>query len=156
MTMEKRIILLADDDRDDIEMFCEALEDIQENITCHCTANGREALNKMDEVKEQPHIIFLDVNMPVMNGWQCLEVLKGDQRYRHIPVIMISTSSHQREIDRASELGALCYMTKPSSFEELKQILKVIITNLGTGLKDSILQMQMNGSRYVNTFPGNI
>lgn len=56
--MDKKIFLLADDDRDDTEMFMETIAGIDNSIICHCTADGREALQKLDELTEKPHLIF--------------------------------------------------------------------------------------------------
>lgn len=147
--MEQKIILLADDDRDDTEFFCEALAGIDQSIACNCIGNGLELLSKLEGMSEKPHLIFLDINMPVMNGWQCLKALKEDARYRTIPVIMISTSSHGREINIASDLGALCYFVKPHNFNELKRVLKVITENLGTGLKGALLELEAAGSKHI-------
>lgn len=149
--MDHKVILLADDDSDDTEMFCEALADIDPGIICHCAINGRELLKMLNELSEKPQLIFLDLNMPIMNGWQCLKLLKEDERYKHIPVIMISTSSHQLEMDMAANLGALCYFVKPNSFNVLTQVLKAIAENLGAGLKDALLDLQAGGSRHIHT-----
>ena len=151
--MEKKIFLLADDDSDDTEMFCEALASIDSTNVCHCATNGREALKKLNELTEMPHLIFLDINMPVMNGWQCLKTLKDDERFKQIPVLIISTSSHKRDIDIAADLGAKCYFTKPNDFNELTQVLKVIVANLGTSLMSALQDVQAKGSRFVYAFP---
>ncbi|KUJ61434.1 histidine kinase [Flavobacteriaceae bacterium CRH] len=144
--MDQKIILLADDDSDDTEMFCEALENIDKNIICHCSINGSELLKKLSEMNEKPNLIFLDLNMPIMNGWQCLNILKEDERYHDIPVIMISTSSHTKEMSKAIDLGAICYLVKPNNFNELMQVLHEITTNLETDLKNTIINLQKNGS----------
>ncbi len=128
--MAKKILLLADDDIDDRELFCEALEIIDRDIICHIVADGREALNMLDRLDTLPQLIFLDINMPVMDGWQCLKKLKENARYRNIPVIIIYTSSHQREITIAKSLDALCYFTKPHNFNELIRVLQAIVNNL--------------------------
>ena len=151
--MSQKVILLADDDGDDREMFCEALANIDNSIDCNCAVNGIELLDKLKSLEEKPNLIFLDLNMPIMNGWQCLKLLKRDERYKHIPVIMISTSSHQPEMDIAAGLGALGYFVKPNSFNELKQVLQAIVTNMGNGLRNAIQHLHANGSRYI--FPGN-
>lgn len=148
--MKQKAILLADDDRDDTDMFCEALAMIDGHIACHCVSNGSELLSKLDEMDEKPELIFLDVNMPVMNGWQCLKLLKASSRYKDIPVIMISTSSHKREMDIASDLGALCYFVKPHNFNELVRMLKVIASNLGDGLKDAIIKLKNDGTGHIS------
>jgi len=146
--MDKKLLLLADDDIDDTEMFCEALAVVDENIICHCAKNGSEALKILNDLNEKPELIFLDLNMPVMSGWDCLKIIKKDQRFQEIPVIMISTSSHQKDIDTASELGAICYFVKPNSFTDLKNILEEIISNLGKGLNEAIANLQVN-SKYI-------
>lgn len=144
--MEEKIILLADDDIDDTEMFCEALEFNNEKIKCHCAVNGSEALSILGGLDEKPKLIFLDLNMPVMNGWDCLKVLKSDPEFQHIPVIMISTSSHQKDIETAAGLGAICYLVKPNTFHELKQLLSSLTADLETGLRQAIINLQQNGS----------
>lgn len=151
--MEQKIILLADDDIDDTEMFCEALTNIDDNLICHCSTNGNDLFTKLNEISKNPDLIFLDLNMPVLNGWQCLKILKEDQRFKDIPVIMISTSSHKGEIATAMDLGALCYFVKPNSFKEFTHILEEITENLGPNLKNAVINLQKSGSG--NIFTGN-
>ncbi|MCP2025346.1 CheY-like chemotaxis protein [Flavobacterium sp. HSC-32F16] len=147
--MNKQIILLADDDRDDIEMFCEALEEVNENIICECAANGDQAWRLLNEMNEKPQLIFLDINMPIANGWECLQLIKNDSRYKDIPVIMISTSSHKNDMDKASQLGSLGYFVKPNDFNDLKYTLNVITSNLGNGLREAVMNLQSKGSKYI-------
>lgn len=147
--MNKKVILLADDDHDDTEMFCEALEKVNENIICHCATNGQEALDILHGLDEKPELIFLDLNMPIMNGWECLAVLKSDERYKHIPVIMISTSSHKNDMDRASSLGCIGYFVKPNNFNDLKDILLALTSNIGDSLEDVIIGLEKNGSGHI-------
>lgn len=147
--MIKKLILLADDDRDDAEMFCEALADIDENIICHCAENGSEALKIIEKQNEIPEVVFLDLNMPIMNGWECLKQLKSDERYKNIPVIMISTSSYKNDMDTAANLGAVCYFIKPTNFKDLKEVLRSITSNLENGLKESLSNLETNKYLYV-------
>ena len=142
-----KIILLADDDADDTDLFSEALAATNSNVTCYYTGNGQELLAKLDELDNKPHLIFLDINMPVMNGWQCLKQLKTHKVYKHIPVIIYSTSSQHREIAIALELGALCFFSKPSNFLQLKKILKVLVHNLDDGLVEAIRKIDDSESR---------
>ena len=150
--MNQKVFLLADDDSDDREMFCEALASIDKSIICYCAEDGIEALKVINEFAQQPNLIFLDVNMPIMNGWQCLKRLKEDERYKTIPVIMISTSSHQREMDIAADLGVLCYITKPNDFKQLAKVLQVIVTNLGSNLEYALQDLQAKGFHFVYAF----
>ena len=142
--MEEKVFLLADDDRDDTELFCEALASIDKNIVCRCAENGFEALSKLGEHSELPQLIFLDVNMPIMNGWQCLKQLKANEVYKPIPVIIYSTSSNQREVNTAMELGALCFFRKPDDYPQLKRSLEVIVNNIGDGLLNAIHTLKVN------------
>ncbi|NWL00674.1 response regulator [Flavobacterium collinsii] len=153
--MSKKIILLADDDTDDTEMFCEALEEINENITCHCAENGNEAWKILNEITEKPQLIFLDLNMPVMNGWDCLKLIKNEPVYKDIPVIMISTSSHKNDIEMASQLGSICYLVKPNSFNGLKQLLRVITSNLGTDLRETLINVKESDPDHIFICEGN-
>lgn len=136
--MEK-IFLLIDDDIDDAALFREALSEVDSLVVFHHAANGKEALGKLDVVNPgKPDIIFMDVNMPIMNGWQCLSTLKSAESYKDIPVIIYSTTSYQREVDIAFDLGALCFFTKPRDFKELKVVLKIISENLNGSLLDAL------------------
>lgn len=150
--MIKKLILLADDDIDDTEMFYEALADINENIECHCAINGSEALKILNDLNDLPKLIFLDVNMPVMSGWECLKFLKKDKRYQDIPVIMISTSSHKNDMEMASNLGSVCYFVKPNDFNDLKFVLSSIVSNLETDLKDALTKLEAKGCGHIFTF----
>jgi len=125
--MVKRF-LLVDDDTDDRELFSEALASVNPIIICDLAADAEEALIKLDGKDDAPDIIFLDINLPVMTGWQFLSSLKNTAAYRDIPVIMYSTSNNQRDKDIAKDLGALCFITKPSAFKRLKSTLDIIIT----------------------------
>ena len=126
--MTARIFLLVDDDPDDIEMFCEALAEIDNTILCYFSSNGKEAFLKLDtKVLPVPDIIFLDINMPQMNGWRCLEKLKQNDVYKNIPVFMYSTSSNPKDKAISSELGALRFFTKPNSYSLLKQMLESVL-----------------------------
>jgi CheY-like chemotaxis protein len=121
--------LLADDDADDKTLFCEALAEIDPGIVCHTASDGKEALTILSQKKlDKPNIIFLDINMPVMDGWQCLGKLKEHNEHRDIPVIIYSTSSYQRDIELALDSGAFCFFTKPSDYRELRNILRLIAT----------------------------
>ena len=148
--MMNKIILLADDDQDDTEMFCEVLAGIDENIICHYADNGDEALKMMQKQDTIPSVVFLDLNMPIMNGWECLRQLKRDERYKEIPVIMISTSSHKNDMETAANLGAVCYFVKPNTFKDLKQVLGLITSNIENGLKEALPNLEKN--KYLHIF----
>ncbi|MEO6405389.1 MAG: response regulator [Ferruginibacter sp.] len=119
-------ILVVDDDTDDQALFCDAIEAIIEDIECVMANNGLEGLQKL--AFPPPYdVIFLDLNMPIMNGYETLTVLKKDDQYKNIPVIILSTSYSERDIKRCKDLGADKFLTKPSSFQELINGLKPIL-----------------------------
>jgi CheY-like chemotaxis protein len=127
--MVKRFLLI-DDDTDDRELFSEALAAVNPIIVCDLAADAEEAFIKLNIERDMPDMIFLDINLPVMTGWQFLTNLKQTAAYKDIPVIMYSTSNNQRDKDIAKDLGALCLITKPSAFKKLKSTLDTIISHM--------------------------
>jgi CheY-like chemotaxis protein len=126
--MVKRFLLI-DDDSDDRELFSEALASVSSVIVCDLAADAEEALDKLvSKELDAPDMIFLDINLPVMTGWQFLTSLKSQEAYKDIPVIMYSTSSNQRDKEIAKDLGALCFITKPSAFKKLQNTLDIIVS----------------------------
>jgi CheY-like chemotaxis protein len=140
-----KFFLLADDDNDDAELFSEALARIIPPVRFRHVEDGHgifEFLKQSANIK--PDIIFLDLNMPGMSGWQCLSKLKNDIKFNTIPVIMYSTSSNPREKEIAVELGALGFLTKPTDFKVLTKILEQIAVNDLNDLKRILKEILMN------------
>jgi CheY-like chemotaxis protein len=122
--------MIADDDADDCEFFCEAIKEIDSSAECLIVHNGEEGLEKLREGTTLPHYIFMDLNMPRINGRQFLEELKKDYAFKHIPVIIFSTSSAEKDKNDSYELGAAYFLTKPYNFQKLKEeIIFVMTTN---------------------------
>lgn len=121
--------LLIDDDADDRQLFKEALEAADASVRCNEAAGGEEAFHHLTK-GEEPDLIFLDINLPVMNGWDFLKKLKQSEQLRKIPVVIYSTSSHQRDKDIAGELGAVCFITKPDQYRQIRQLLSGIVQHL--------------------------
>lgn len=125
-----RQILLIDDDRDDAELFKEALSELDASIGFEHYEDSKEGLRTLLERHNGlPDIIFLDINMPVVSGWQCLTEFKKSEHLKDIAVIMFTTSSQQREKELAKELGAEGFITKPSDYKTLKTMLASVIEN---------------------------
>lgn len=131
MKPNEKVFLLADDDSDDADLFREALLELDPSIIFYHAPDGLVIWEKLeDKSLLPPQIIFLDINMPGMNGWQCLAKLKNTEAYKKIPVIIYSTTSNKREVEIAQDLGACCFITKPNDFKILKQVLQIIAENL--------------------------
>lgn len=120
-------IILADDDGDDRELFTEAMEDVGKNIKLETVSDGEGLMNLLKSKDVLPDLIFVDLNMPNKNGKECLREIRGSDLLRHIPVIIYSTSSSPRDIEETFEKGANLYVTKPSTFADLKQITSTVI-----------------------------
>lgn len=128
--MKKRFLVI-DDDSDDRELFSEALASVDPVIVCDQATDGAEALKRLAAREiAAPDIIFLDINMPVMDGWQFLTRLKSEDRYKDIPVIVYTTSSNMKDKRIADDLGALCFITKPHAFGRLKNMLGIVVTHV--------------------------
>jgi CheY-like chemotaxis protein len=126
-----KIVLLADDDPEDAEMFFLVLADVDASVKFDYVNNGLEIFEYLKLADNQkPDIIFLDINMPEMSGWQCLTALKSDEQTKDIPVLMYSTSSHPRDKQIAAELGASAFITKPSEYKTLLNILTAVTADL--------------------------
>lgn len=127
------VILIVDDDNEDCELFYEAINEIDPSIKCWTARDGRQAINfLMKELVLPPDFIFLDINMPVMNGRDTLAEIKRNTRLRDIPVIMYSTTSDTKEIQGYYKLGAYDFLIKPNNFNKLVEALTSIIISTRT------------------------
>jgi CheY-like chemotaxis protein len=125
--MSYRHLVLIDDDEDDQEIFLAALSEVSDAVTCTTYVSAQEALQALTGAQQTPDVIFLDLNMPLMNGQQFLVEIKKIGSLKHIPVIIFSTSSHSATIQATKELGAYDFITKPGSFNKLITILTPLI-----------------------------
>ncbi len=134
MKHSKRI-LLVDDDVDDQVYFLDAINEINPSIECKLANNGLEALQSI-KITPAFDVIFLDLNMPIMNGFECLSSLKENEQYKNIPVVIFTTSKNLHDIERTKELGASLFFTKPTSFNtlcnKLKQIFEINLSTAAT------------------------
>ncbi|WP_295116371.1 response regulator [uncultured Chitinophaga sp.] len=111
--------LLIDDDTDDQEIFILALKQIDDNIGCQVFDNGRTAIETLKQAPELPNYIFLDLNMPLMDGRQCLQAIRQISRLDDVPVIIYSTSSDPKDKQETLKLGAGHYIEKQASLPQL-------------------------------------
>lgn len=122
-------VLLTDDDEDDREFFADAVTDLHLHYPVEFCKNGLELLNRLyDKSLHVPDIIFLDLNMPIMSGFETLQQIRNDVKFKDIPVIAIySTSATEEAIKNTFGLGANAYIVKPVVFDDLKELLKKVI-----------------------------
>jgi CheY-like chemotaxis protein len=118
------LVLFVDDDADDYDIFCEAVSLSVPNAKTLRANDGYSALVLLEELVVAPDYIFLDINMPVMNGKEFLSLIKKDQRLKDIPVIMYTTSSEEREKATFQKMGASAYIVKPTDFTTLVSVLQ--------------------------------
>lgn len=118
--------LLVDDDQDDQDIFEIALGEVDKGIRLQKSSNGVEALNHLRSLPESdfPSKVFMDINMPHMDGKECLREIKKDGKLQQIPVIMYTTSDAENEIEHCMKLGARDFVTKPTNVLELIRILR--------------------------------
>jgi CheY-like chemotaxis protein len=120
-------IYLADDDCDDVEFFKDALNEITFDFHLTISSNGQELLDTLHSSSLLPDIIFIDLNMPIMDGFEALSLIKTNEVLNSIPTVIYSTSSNMNHITKAYELGASSYFKKPSDFKSLKNELEKVL-----------------------------
>ena len=119
---------LIEDDIDDQDLFRMALDGIDKTIKCDVANNGYDAVQQLNTKTDYtPDYIFMDVNMPKMNGIDCLKHLRKLSRLNGTPIIMVSTSEEPRIIAQCKQLGANDFVVKPASLDSLTSILSKII-----------------------------
>lgn len=125
------LITLAEDDEDDRLFFTDAFEELKINTIVNTVNNGRELLNYLHHQETVlPNIIFLDLNMPILNGIECLKEIKLNDKFKDIAIAIYSTSTSEQDVEDTFVLGANIYIKKPSNFNDLKKILSdVVIIN---------------------------
>jgi len=121
--MVKRVLLI-DDDKDEHEIFKKELHRHDPAITFFSAHDGQEGLEFL--LKEYVHYIFLDINMPVMNGIDLLKLIKKDETLKDIPVIIYSTSDGRGYKKMALDLGAASYFTKPTTIQGMHKIFETV------------------------------
>jgi len=124
---KRKIFLIVDDDIDDQQFLIEALVQNSPSCLCFTASSGQEAVTNLTEALIPiPDVIFLDLNMPILDGKQCLIIIKQTSSLQHIPVIIYSTTSSKREIEEMNKQGASYFLIKTHSFKELSKELASI------------------------------
>jgi CheY-like chemotaxis protein len=123
--MKKKKVLLADDDADDRNIFEQLLLEKKEVELQAAVENGLEIIDFLKILDDQqlPDLIILDHNMPRLNGKQTLGLLKANDRYAHIPVVIYSTYSDGKLVRECTSLGASLVASKPAGYDEYKDMI---------------------------------
>lgn len=119
-------ILLVEDNEGDILLTREAFEDARIINKLSVTKDGKEAIDFLTAPGDLPDIILLDVNLPRKNGHEVLKYIKSDDRLKHIPVIMLTTSSAEKDINLSYNNYASCYITKPVDVTDFLDVIATI------------------------------
>jgi CheY-like chemotaxis protein len=125
--MPYRSILLIDDDADDQLIFNDAIHNVNSNIRYDWADNGLHALNKLRKGLLLPDLIFVDLNMPVINGFDFISLIKNEEGLKHIPVVAFTTSTNPLDAVRARRLGANAFLSKSSNYHELCRKLRTVV-----------------------------
>lgn len=124
--MKYQHVLVIDDDPEDIEIFSDAINSLNENITITSSTDALLALQDLKKAENLPNIIFLDLQMPLLTGKDFLEKLNEDSTLRNIPVVLLSGQSDAIIKDTYQKIGARNYICKPNSYKELIEALRKI------------------------------
>jgi len=117
-------ILLADDDIDDCQFFKGALEQLPLSAILTAVHDGEQLMQLLTKDKyELPHVLFLDLNMPRKNGFECLSEIKQSKKLAKLPVIVFSTSHEEEVVNQLYKNGAQYFVRKPSEFSQFIKII---------------------------------
>ena len=122
--------LLIDNDEEDQEIFSMAMHDVNSNMLCVFAVNGVAAMKLLNsDVSFVPSIIFMDINMPLMDGADCLREIKKIERLQQIPVYIYSTTADPQSLARVKQLGSHEVIIKPTTFTNLKETLARLLAS---------------------------
>jgi len=125
----KKTIFIVDDDPDDRQLILDAFLENNASLDYVFIENGEQLMEVLQATEPEhfPSVILLDLNMPGMLGLVALKEIRENKTYAHIPIIVITTSSFAQDKSSSYKLGANCFLHKPQSFNELKEIASSII-----------------------------
>jgi len=114
-------IFYTDDDQDDIEFFREIINSFGSSYSLVTQNNGDQLLHALNNPPPHPHLLFLDINMPGLNGLEVLKKIRESRNPENLPIVMFSTSGDVNTINKSRELGANYYVQKSNVFDQLKR-----------------------------------
>lgn len=120
-------IFLAEDDEDDALFFELAVKELLTDVSVTIFSNGQQLMTKLERHEIVPDLIFIDLNMPIKNGFECLQEIKSNASWNSIKTIILSTTSDHTQIRKCYALGADTFVTKASSFDQFKLNIKACL-----------------------------
>lgn len=130
------MIFYADDDPEVIMILQSVADDL--NINLHAFHSGNEVLEKLKVSPEPGAIVFLDINMPGLNGLQVLQLIRENQSWNYVPVVMYTTSTYSEHVKESFELGANFYLPKISDYQNLINAVKFVMSIDWDGFKPQL------------------
>lgn len=131
-------VLLAEDDEDDVHLFKTVLAELNQDILVTVTTDGNLLMAFLNQATTLPEMIFLDLNMPNKNGFECLREIRGNEKWNSIKIFVLSTSTRPQHIEDSYKGGADLYLTKPTSYTQFKNMIEKCLVNNWEGLKHTI------------------
>ncbi|MCK4543058.1 MAG: response regulator [Spirochaetales bacterium] len=124
-------ILLVEDNPGDIRLIEEVLKEGKMRINMYVARDGVEAMASLRKKEKyadlpRPDLILLDLNLPKKDGREVLEEIKMDQKLKHIPVVVLTTSKAEQDVLKSYDLHANCYITKPVDLDQFINVIKSI------------------------------
>jgi CheY-like chemotaxis protein len=126
MSSNQKIILVVEDDLVDVMTIKRAFKQVEISNPLQIEPNGEEALRFLDETKDLPGLIILDLNMPKMNGIEFLKIVRANSRLKNLPIVVLTTSKEQQDKLNTFDLNVSGYMIKPVDFNQFKDMIKTI------------------------------
>lgn len=118
---DKLTIFYTDDDLDDLTFFKKIVHTISKEYEVITHMDGKRLLHALENPPPTPYVLFLDINMPGMNGLEVLETVRKSERFGKLPIVMFSTTKDDSIINKTRELGANYYLPKAANFKQLKK-----------------------------------
>ncbi|MBD2703328.1 response regulator [Spirosoma sp. BT702] len=115
-------VLIVEDDEDDQFLMKTAFETDSNRYDIRFVSDGTQVLANLDGTDFLPDIVLLDLNMPLIDGFEVLTNLRGSKAYRYVPVLILTTSDNEADVIRAYELGANTFLTKPNGHQQLIEL----------------------------------
>ena len=117
--MSQHTIFVAEDDEDDQFLLRTAFAATGNVCKLVFFTNGEDLLHQLEAADERPTLVLLDLNMPIMDGFQTLTYLRSREAYKTMPVLVLTTSSQRDDVTKAYSLGANSFITKPNQYADL-------------------------------------